>query len=105
MAPRSPPPQKRSWPRSSRVENGVMQFDFDELFDEDYLYFYATHLTDEKNDTDTDAIVSSLGLQPGDAVLDAPCGHGRISNRLAARGIEVTGVDVTEVFLDVARQA
>jgi SAM-dependent methyltransferase len=81
-----------------------MRFDYDELFDEDYLYFYAAHLTDEKNDADTDTIVSFLGLQPGDSVLDAPCGHGRITNRLAARGVKATGVDLTELFLEVARQ-
>jgi len=39
------------------------------------------------------------------SVLDAPCGHGRISNLLAARGLEVVGVDASALFLDVAREA
>lgn len=82
-----------------------MRFDFEETFGEDYLYFYGSQLTDEQNDRDTNDIVSFLGLDPGDAVLDAPCGHGRISNRLAARGMNVVGVDTSELFLDVARQA
>lgn len=81
-----------------------MRFDFDATFGEDYLYFYASHLTDELNDQDTDDVVSFLDLRPGHHVLDAPCGHGRISNRLAARGMRVVGVDASALFLDVARQ-
>ena len=79
-----------------------MPFDFDATFGEDYLHFYAGVLTDELSDRDTDDVVALLGLRPGDTVLDAPCGHGRISNRLAARGIEVVGVDASERFLRVA---
>ena len=36
-------------------------------------------------------------------VLDVACGHGRIANRLAARGLRVTGIDITPHFLDAAR--
>jgi len=79
-------------------------FDFEGVFDEDYLYFYETMLTDERSDRETDFIVSMLGLKPGAQVLDVPCGHGRISNRLAARGFRVTGLDATELFLDAARK-
>jgi SAM-dependent methyltransferase len=81
-----------------------VRFDFEETFGDDYLYFYAAHLTDEHNDGDADAIVDLLELEPGQSVLDAPCGHGRISSRLAARGLHVTGVDASELFLSVARR-
>ena len=81
-----------------------VRFDFEETFSEDYLYFYRGHLTDAQNDRDTDEIVSLLGLRVGDAVLDAPCGHGRISNRLADRGMQVVGVDASAPFLEVARE-
>lgn len=82
-----------------------MRFDFEEVFDEDYLYFYGGELDDERNDREADEIVSLLGLRSGDTVLDAPCGHGRISNRLAQRGMQVVGVDASPLFLDVARRA
>lgn len=36
-------------------------------------------------------------------MLDAPCGHGRISNLLAKAGMDVVGIDRAEPFLDVAR--
>lgn len=84
---------------------GLVRFDFDETFGDDYLYFYGGQLTDERNDQDTDEIVSLLGLRPGEAVLDAPCGHGRISNRLAVRGFHVVGVDASAPLLQAAREA
>lgn len=85
--------------------DGWVRFDFEETFGEDYLYFYGRHLSDEVNEHDTDSVVSFLGLQDSDVVLDAPCGHGRITNRLAARGFRVTGVDASSLFLDEARVA
>lgn len=38
------------------------------------------------------------------AVLDLACGHGRIANRLAARGCQVSGLDASTLFLPRARQ-
>ena len=82
----------------------MVRFDFDETFGDDYLHFYLPSLSDETNDAEVDQIVSLLGLEPGATVLDVPCGHGRIANRLARRGFHVTGLDRTAQFLDVARQ-
>jgi SAM-dependent methyltransferase len=80
----------------------VVRFDFDEIFGDDYLYFSQAEL-DEQAERDTDDVVRFLDLHPGDSVLDAPCGHGRISNLLATRGMRVVGVDASELFLDLAR--
>jgi hypothetical protein len=43
-----------------------------------------------------------LSLYPGKRVLDVPCGHGRLSIPLAAKGCAVTGVDISEEFLRAA---
>lgn len=72
-------------------------------FNDDYLWFYDTVLTSERNRAEANEIVATLGLPPGASVLDAPCGHGRIANLLAADGYRVTGVDLTELFLERAR--
>ena len=80
------------------------RFDRDELFDEDYLFFYDSILTDEISDLQADLIWRLLDLEPGAAVLDLACGHGRIANRLASKGADVTGLDATPMFLDVARR-
>ena len=80
------------------------RFDFEELFDEDYLYFYAESLTLERTEQQVKLIWGLLGLEAGMSVLDLACGHGRIANRLAERGCQVTGIDKTAIFLNLARQ-
>lgn len=41
--------------------------------------------------------------QPGEKVLDAGCGTGRLGAELAERGLYVTGIDCSEAMLEVAR--
>jgi SAM-dependent methyltransferase len=43
------------------------------------------------------------GLRSAPKVLDLCCGMGRVSSELARRGFSVTGVDITQVFLETAR--
>jgi ubiquinone/menaquinone biosynthesis C-methylase UbiE len=81
----------------------MVRFDIEQVFGSDYLYFYGPQLTDERNRQEAEEIVGTLRLGPGSRVLDAPCGNGRIANRLAEAGCVVTGVDVSPDFLDVAR--
>jgi SAM-dependent methyltransferase len=78
-------------------------FDFDEVFDADYLFFYEPLLADV-TETDVDTIWRLLRLEPDMAILDLGCGHGRIANRLAERGARVTGLHATALFLDRARR-
>ncbi len=78
------------------------RFDVEEVFDEDYLYFYGP-LLEEVSDADADAIWRLLEIEPGSHVLDLACGHGRIASRIAQRGARVTGLDSTQLFLDHAR--
>ncbi len=82
------------------------EFAFDDLFDEDYLYFYERQgaISDERTDRDTEVVETLLALESGSAVLDLACGHGRIANRLARKGYRVTGLDRSALFLDVARR-
>ena len=81
------------------------EFDFDEVFaPDDYLYFYHSRLSAERTKGEVELMWRLLGLEPGMAVLDLACGHGRIANRLAARGCQVVGLDASPGFLDVARR-
>lgn len=75
-----------------------------ELFDDDYLYFYADILGDERSDADAEVVARLLSLRPGMRVLDVPCGEGRIAGRLVRRGCEVVGVDSSEHFLSLGRE-
>lgn len=81
------------------------QFDVEAVFDaSDYPYFYGAALTPERTEREIELIWRLLELQPGMAVLDLACGHGRIANGLARRGCQVTGLDITPAFLEQARQ-
>jgi SAM-dependent methyltransferase len=79
------------------------EFDRESAFDEDYLYFYEELLTPERTAAEVDLIWKLLELEPGLELLDLACGHGRIANPLAERGVRVTGLDATPLFLDLAR--
>ena len=48
---------------------------------------------------EAERIVAALALPAGAEVLDVPCGGGRLSLALAARGYRVTGVDASREFL------
>jgi SAM-dependent methyltransferase len=52
---------------------------------------------------EVDFLEKALRLSPGAHVLDVPCGGGRHSLELAARGYRMTGVDLSTDFLAVAR--
>jgi SAM-dependent methyltransferase len=80
-------------------------FDIDDIFDvDDYLYFYEESLTDQRSDTEIAWWAQALGLDRPMRILDVPCGYGRHTNRLAALGYSMTGVDISAGFLNLARQ-
>ena len=58
---------------------------------------------DDSGAEDAAFLRRALGLCCGMAVLDAPCGAGRIAFPLAAAGVQVTGVDRMASFLRRAR--
>ncbi|QIK68675.1 class I SAM-dependent methyltransferase [Nocardioides sp. HDW12B] len=73
----------------------------------DYAHVYAAHF-DELAATGTDVHGEVAFLRPllgdGARVLDAGCGTGRVAQRLAEEGYDVTGVDADPAMVDVARE-
>jgi SAM-dependent methyltransferase len=59
----------------------------------------------EATQADIDFLWKHLKLAPGARVLDVPCGAGRLALPLAERGCAVTGVDISQEFLDAAAEA
>ena len=49
-------------------------------------------------------ILKALHLRRGDALLDAPCGAGRVSFHLARAGCVFTGMDLRDTFIRRARR-
>src|SRR5437764_454779 len=52
---------------------------------------------------DADFIEKALNVAPGARLLDVPCGNGRHSIELTRRGYRMTGIDLSQEFLDAAR--
>jgi len=83
---------------------GKDEFDPAAVFDvDDYMYFYSEALTDERTDKEVSALVRLLELDAPMKILDLACGFGRHTNRLAALGHSMTGIDLTPGFIDIAR--
>jgi SAM-dependent methyltransferase len=83
-------------------------FDLDGGFDEaDYQYFYFSDEESSSAAADFEAgqVAALLDLQPGERVLDAPCGHGRITERLAQIGCRMVGIDRAPHFIRSARES
>ena len=66
---------------------------WESFFDADYLRLWGGTLTPARDEAEASGLWTVLGLGEGSRVLDAPCGYGRLSRLLAARGAIVLGVD------------
>ena len=77
-------------------------FETDAVFDpETYLPTVEATLGEERTRTEAEFVADRFGTD--ERLLDAPCGHGRHANRLAARGHAGAGLDRSSAFLDRAR--
>ena len=74
------------------------------FFGEDYLSIYAPFLPPEKTAREVEDIIKLLNLPTGSAILDLCCGHGRHTLPLAQRGYKLTGLDLSDVFLQQAQK-
>ena len=52
-----------------------------------------------------DVVLAAARIAPGDRVVDVGCGPGKYTVGLAARGFDVTGLDLTPALLDQLREA
>lgn len=76
---------------------------YETFFEDDWLELAVDH--DERlTRAEVDFLVERLGLEPGSRVLDLACGQGRHAVELAARGFRVTGADISQPALTVARE-
>lgn len=75
------------------------------FFGEDYLNIYRHTFTAERTEKEVAFAEHTLELEAGAQVLDLCCGPGRHSVLLAKRGHKVTGLDLSQPYLDLARRA
>jgi SAM-dependent methyltransferase len=74
------------------------------FFGPGYLKEYESYLTQEKTAKEVDFLEKVFTLKNKTKVFDCPCGYGRHSIELARRGYEVTGQDISALFLNKAKK-
>jgi SAM-dependent methyltransferase len=74
--------------------------DVAEVLGRAYLRYDFTKGTDQE----VAFLIDLLGLEPGQRLLDVGCGPGRHAIGFARAGLQVTGVDVSQRFLDIAAE-
>jgi SAM-dependent methyltransferase len=74
----------------------------EDLFGEDYLFFYADDASEASVTRDVDAILRMLDLPAGSSILEVGCGEGRLIREFARRGYRATGVDRSGEMIDAA---
>jgi SAM-dependent methyltransferase len=75
---------------------------FESFFGKDYFEM-SEPIPSDRTAAEVDGAIALLELTPGARLLDVACGHGRHSIQLSKRGYDVTGYDLSPVFLDRAR--
>jgi SAM-dependent methyltransferase len=76
-----------------------------DFFDGLIVDFWQAVVPEETTRAEADFLEKYLRLSAGSArVLDVPCGAGRLTIELAARGHRPTGVDISSEFLEAARR-
>jgi len=73
------------------------------VWGERYMKEKEDTLTKERTKKETCIIVKHLPKNCK-GILDAPCGYGRISNSLATLGYKVTGIDISDYFINFAKR-
>src|SRR6266446_5188030 len=67
------------------------------------LDLWRTAVSDEQTKAEAAFLVRTLECASGSRLLDVPCGNGRHSLELAKRGYQITGLDISEEFIEEAR--
>jgi SAM-dependent methyltransferase len=78
---------------------------YDTVFKSGLYDRFTFHIfTERTNLREVDFLKSALQLYKQNKVLDIACGHGRHALLLAQDGIDVTGVDITERYIEIANE-
>ncbi|MES0033085.1 class I SAM-dependent methyltransferase [Mesorhizobium sp. M0040] len=87
-----------------KYSDEIVNPNIDSYFGDDYIHFGDVINPPEISDRQAAAIWDFLSLRQGDRVLELGCGYGRIANRLAEKGAQVTGLDISPILLKKAEE-
>src|SRR5512143_1228027 len=75
---------------------------YETIFDERYPDLFGPLERDPEEEVSR--VVELLPLSPGASLVDLGCGRGRHTIPLSLKGYRVTGVDLSDVMLNIARE-
>jgi len=78
---------------------------FEDFFHGVALDLWRQAIPPQQTAAEAEFLVSVLTSATGAHLLDVPCGNGRLSFELAKRGFRVTGVDISQEFVDEATES
>jgi SAM-dependent methyltransferase len=78
---------------------------FEAWFDSPYYHLLYKNRNEEEAQFFIDNLVKKLNLNKGAKVLDLACGKGRHAIHLNSLGYDVTGIDLSEESINIARKA
>jgi len=78
---------------------------YEDFFHGVTLDLWRQAISPKQTKAEADFLVKALNCEAGAHILDVPCGNGRLSFELARRGMRVTGMDISEEFIEEARAA
>lgn len=78
-----------------------------DFFSGETLNIWRQAVSPEETRAEVEFLISALNLgkKKGAALLDLPCGYGRLSLPLAKRGYKLTGLDTSSQYIDEAKQS
>ena len=87
------------------TEENIMTNEINDNWYEDFFQglnceLWEKVVTADWTKQEVDFLADELDLKQGNHLLDIPCGSGRHSVELAKRGFTVTGVDISQTFIN-----
>lgn len=78
---------------------------FESWFGSPYYHILYEQRDDEEAEAFANALLLHLDPTPDARMLDIACGEGRLSRSLAARGYDVTGIDLSHASISLAQRS
>lgn len=76
---------------------------YEDFFHGVTLDLWRKAIPPKQTQAEAEFLIKNIGCDPGAHLLDVPCGNGRLSFELAKHGYRVTGVDISEEFVEEAQ--